>query len=121
MNKNKIMRKIFCRFKTVLAVLVCLSVVSAKSQESNSTDYSYLYADLPFEMPLFSKPVFPGNEVCIRGFGGVGDGTRLNTRAIADAMEWLSQKGGGRLVGPAGVWFTGPIVFRSHINLHLED
>lgn len=115
------MRKIFCRFKTVLAVLVCLSVVSAKSQESNSTDYSYLYADLPFDMPLLSQPVFPNNEVCITDFGGIGDGTTLNTEAFAEAMDALSQKGGGRLVVPAGVWFTGPIVFKSNINMHLED
>src|SRR5690606_37904850 len=115
------MRKIFCRLKTMLVALVCLGCLSVQGQESGSTDYGYLYADLPFEMPLLSKPVFPDNEVSIRDFGGVGDGTTLNTKAFADAMESLSQKGGGRLVVPAGVWFTGPIVFRSHINLHLED
>jgi polygalacturonase len=32
----------------------------------------------------------------------------------------MSEKGGGTLVVPFGVWFTGPIVFRSNINLHLE-
>ncbi|MCC2598982.1 glycoside hydrolase family 28 protein [Sphingobacterium sp. FBM7-1] len=115
------MRKMFCRLKTMLVALVCFGSLSVQSQDSRPTDYGYLYADLPFEMPLLSKPVFPDNEVSIRDFGGVGDGTTLNTKAFADAMESLSQKGGGRLVVPAGVWFTGPIVFRSHINLHLED
>lgn len=110
-----------CRFKAVLTVLVCLSVLGAKSQEVKSTDYSYLYADLPFDMPVLSQPTFPNNEVSITDFGGIGDGTTLNTEAFANAMEALSQKGGGRLRVPAGVWFTGPIVFRSNINLHLED
>jgi len=50
----------------------------------------------------------------------VGDGIKLNTNAFAKAMEVLSNKGGGTLIVPKGIWFTGPIVFRSNINLHLE-
>ncbi|WP_370520850.1 glycoside hydrolase family 28 protein [Bacteroides sp. 214] len=44
----------------------------------------------------------------------------LNTEAFEKAFAALSEQGGGRLVVPAGVWFTGPIVFRSNINMHLE-
>ena len=32
-----------------------------------------------------------------------------------------AQKGGGKLIVPQGVWFTGPIVLKSNINLHLEN
>lgn len=85
------------------------------------TDYTYLYKDLPFDMPRLSKPVFPKDTVCITSYGGVGDGTVLNTEAFRQAMEALSAKGGGTLLVPAGIWFTGPIEFRSHINLHLQN
>jgi polygalacturonase len=44
----------------------------------------------------------------------------MNTVAFGNAMEALSKKGGGQLTVPAGVWFTGPIVLLSNINLHLE-
>jgi polygalacturonase len=71
-------------------------------------------------MPQVQRPVFPGNTVLITDCGGVGDGIALNTNAFATAMDKLSQKGGGTLIVPAGVWFTGPIVFKSNINLHLE-
>jgi polygalacturonase len=50
----------------------------------------------------------------------VGDGTRLNTDAFAKAIAALSEKGGGALVVPPGLWRTGPIRLRSNINLHLE-
>lgn len=115
------MRKMFWRLKTMLVALVCLGCLSVQGQESGATDYSYLYDDLPFDMPILSPPTFPNNEMLITDFGGVGDGTTLNTEAFADAIEALSEKGGGRLRVPAGVWLTGPIIFKSNINLHLED
>ncbi|MDR0866186.1 MAG: glycoside hydrolase family 28 protein, partial [Candidatus Symbiothrix sp.] len=82
--------------------------------------YKSLYNDLPFDMPQIQKPVFPANEINILQQGGVGDGVTLNTQAFADAMQALSEKGGGTLHIPSGIWYTGPIVFRSNINLHLE-
>ena len=30
------------------------------------------------------------------------------------------QEGGGKLIVPQGVWFTGPITLKSNINLHIE-
>ncbi|MDR0824834.1 MAG: glycoside hydrolase family 28 protein [Prevotella sp.] len=82
--------------------------------------YEYLYNDLPFSMSYIEHPVFPDNHVSLADFGGVPDGITLNTEAFASAMEALSQKGGGVLHVPKGIWYTGPIVFRSNINLHLE-
>jgi len=82
--------------------------------------YKYLYEDLAFEMPRIEIPVFPKYRVTLLDFGGVPDGITLNTNAFEKAMQDLSQKGGGTLVVPKGIWFTGPIVFRSNINLHLE-
>ena len=83
--------------------------------------YEYLYSNLPFDMPRVAIPVFPDNQVSITDFGGIGDGVTLNTEAFAKAMDVLSNKGGGTLNIPFGVWFTGPIVFKSNINLHLEE
>ena len=105
----------------LLIVLLFLGFISCTSEKQEAKDYSYLYEDLPFEMPLLHQPTFPDNVVSITDFGGVGDGTTLNTDAFAQAMDALAEKGGGKLLVPSGVWFTGPIVFQSNINLHLED
>jgi polygalacturonase len=86
----------------------------------NEYSYNYLYETLPFDMPKIQKPEFPENQIDITQYGGVGDGVTLNTQAFAGAMESLSGKGGGTLTVPSGVWYTGPIVFKSNINLHLE-
>lgn len=82
--------------------------------------YNYLYKGLPFEMPVLDRSTFPANNVSIADYGGVPDGATLNTEAFAKAIQALSQKGGGTLIVPSGIWYTGPIVFQSNINLHLE-
>jgi len=82
--------------------------------------YKKYTKNLPFDMPTVIPPVFPNNDVNIKDFGGIEDGKTLNTEAFAKAIQALSDMGGGRLIVPAGVWFTGPIVLKSNINLHLE-
>ncbi|MDR1810210.1 MAG: glycoside hydrolase family 28 protein [Prevotella sp.] len=108
--------------KRLISPVLVLSVLfsCAQKQSNGSYPYDYLYASLPFDMPKIQRPQFPENSVNILSYGGVGDGVTLNTQAFEDAMNVLSEKGGGTLTVPSGVWFTGPIVFRSNINLHLE-
>ena len=72
-------------------------------------------------MPKLQKPTFPANRLSITDCGGVGDGITLNTEAFNKAMKTLSKKGGGTLIVPFGVWYTGPIVFQSNVNLYLEE
>ena len=82
--------------------------------------YKRYTQNLPFAMPEVSAPKFPDRQVNLKDFGAVGDGITLNTEAFAKAIDQLSSQGGGRLLVPAGVWFTGPIELMSNINLHLE-
>ena len=86
------------------------------------TDYEFrhLYEDLPFEMAKVQRPDIPVRQVNIEDFGGVGDGVFLNTEAFAEAIDVLSQAGGGRLVVPTGVWLTGPITLKDNIDLHIR-
>lgn len=82
--------------------------------------YSQYYKNIPINIREVSRPVFRNQQVVLTDFGGVGDGITLNTTAFARAIDALSAKGGGMLVVPAGVWFTGPVVLKSNINLHLN-
>lgn len=83
-------------------------------------EFDTLYADVPFETEPVVRPLFPDYSVVITDFGAVGDGITDNTVAINNAIEAVAQKGGGRVVIPAGVWFTGAIELKSNINLHAE-
>lgn len=99
------------------AAFMCLSHLAVNGQ---STDYSAFYRNLPINLKPVTAPVIPAYEVKITDFGGVNDGLTLNTDAFAKAMAHLSAKGGGRLVVPEGIWYTGPICFESNVELHLD-
>jgi len=115
--KNYIIKKIIMIKK--ITVLITAVVISIGIVFPNGR-YEYLYKNLPFKMPALQYPEFPDNQVSIADFGGKPDGVTLNTDAFAKAMDALSKKGGGTLHVPSGIWYTGPIVFKSNINLHLE-
>lgn len=105
-----------------LLLLAILFMACSKSNiPGNSTyKYEYLYENLPFDMPRVQVPVFRKDSVNLLDVGGNPDGITLNTEAFAHAMQELSGRGGGTLVVPKGIWFTGPIVFASNIEMHLE-
>ena len=93
-------------------------IMSINLKEENP--YKKYTENLPFSMPEISAPTFQDLTLNILDFGAIGDGKTLCTKAFKSAIEALSKEGGGRLLVPAGVWFTGPIVLKSNINLHLE-
>ena len=73
----------------------------------------------PFDMPQLTRPVFP-------------DYTRALTKRelkkaplasvpIQRAIDETSNRGGGTVVVPAGIWNTGRIILKNNVNLHLAD
>ncbi|KAA5827990.1 glycoside hydrolase family 28 protein [Algibacter amylolyticus] len=109
-----------------LALIFCLSlwVFSCKQSEikdikqSNDID---IYKGVEFDMPKVKTTSFPNYEVSITDFGAQSGGLVKNTEAFAKAINDVNAKGGGKVVVPRGIWLTGPITFKSNINLHLED
>lgn len=108
------------RIMTISAVIAAIVLASVSFTSCDTYEYAYLYEDLPFEMPHVQRPEIPAHEVNICDFGGVGDGVTLNSNAFADAIEALTEAGGGHLVVPAGIWLTGPITLKDNIDLHIR-
>ncbi|MCI3926296.1 glycoside hydrolase family 28 protein [Paenibacillus sp. TRM 82003] len=63
-------------------------------------------------------PVIPDRVFDITDFGAVGDGIHDNSEAFEAALSACEEAGGGKIVIPAGIWFTGPIRLRSRTELH---
>ena len=72
----------------------------------------------PFALP--TGACIPDREVSVLDFGAVPGGKVKNTSAFREAIEYLHEKGGGRVNVPDGLWLTGPIHLKSGIELHLS-
>ena len=107
--------------KILFAALLLTGCASVShSVASGSSEYNIYYSNLPLELKAPDAPIIPANTVNLSDYGGVADGITLNTEAFRKAISALEKLGGGHLVVPPGVWLTGPIVLKDHIDLHLE-
>ncbi len=109
--------------KTIAAILLTFSLVlngCAQADNQHGASKIIHFEEIEFDMPSIHEPVIPNYEVNIEDFGAVSGGQVLNSKAFADAIEAVSQKGGGRVVIPAGIWLTGPIILKSNLELFTE-
>lgn len=109
----------FLRSTAVLLVIACCTGCQSIQSASGSIRYEEIAVKAPFAMPAIKVPIFPERDFGITEFGARPDGTTDNTAAIREAIAACSAAGGGRVVVPAGQWFTGPIHLKSNVNLHL--
>ena len=75
----------------------------------------------PFYMPAITVPTFAAKDFNIKKYGAKPGNVKATTKAFAKAMEACNKAGGGRVVVPEGEWLTGPIHFRSNVNLYLSE
>jgi len=101
--------------QVVFIVAVFLALLDAVGCHAN-----VIKIDAPFDMPALTVPVFADRTFDIRHYNAVGDGQTMNTKAFADAIDVCSKAGGGTVIVPAGKWLTGPIHFKSNVNLHIS-
>lgn len=70
--------------------------------------------------PVIQQVSFPKDTLRITDFGAKGDGQYMNTEAINKTITTVSEKGGGVVLVPGGLWLTGPIEMKSNVNLHVQ-
>ncbi|RNL95253.1 glycoside hydrolase family 28 protein [Sinomicrobium pectinilyticum] len=88
------------------------------AQSAGDTD---IYSGIEFKMSEVKEPRFPDYKVSIEFFGAESGGVVKNTRAFTNAIGHVSEKGGGTVVIPRGMWLTGPITLKSNVELHAEE
>ena len=107
------------RSKTLLSIFVAsLMAYTTSAQKMNVQP---IHVEAPFPMDSVYLCTFPNKEFPITKYGAEKGNNHLNTQAFAKAIEACHRAGGGRVVVPAGEWFTGPIHLKSHVNLFLEE
>ena len=121
----KRLKKLVPDLKLLIAGAFLLAMISfmlpngLASDNDKKSDSDAIKA--PFDMPEIAAPQFPDYSVSITNFGAVGDGHTMNTVAFANAIAACAKSGGGRVIVPAGLWLTGPVILKSNIDLHVDQ
>ena len=104
--------------KTLLGAALALAAVSCGAPSSSDDPW----AESGRILASMSQVHFPDRSVSITDFGAVpGDSLQLATEAINNAILAVNQAGGGTVIVPDGIFWTGPVTLKSNVNLHLED
>ena len=102
---------------TVLIGLLAITSCSPKNESKTESAWNKLDSLLA----RIQAPQFPDKDFVITDFGAVGNGKANCSEAFKKAIEECNKSGGGRVVVPAGTFYTGPIYLKSNVNLHLEE
>lgn len=76
-----------------------------------------------FTLLLFTLSLYTNasaTDVNVKDYGATGNGTTLDSKAIQKAIDACAQKGGGKVIFPAGKYLSGTIVIKDNITLLLQ-
>jgi len=106
----------------LLAGLAFLTACSSSSpyQLLTQSDCNQLTSLAEFDMPSIQLPSIPRRTLSVLDRGADPTGQTLSTEAIQSCIDELAAKGGGTVLFPAGIYYTGPIVLRSNIRLFTD-
>ncbi|HTN38921.1 MAG TPA: glycoside hydrolase family 28 protein [Arachidicoccus sp.] len=100
--------------KSFFVVLTFLITLIGNPSLGQQSKYSWE------NLPVIERPIFKKDTFNIVDFGAKDDGLVLNTGSINQAISACSEKGGGVVLIPPGIWETGPIVLKSNVDLHIS-
>lgn len=82
--------------------------------------YTYVRSLSIFTLAILFAQELSAKNVVVTDFGAVPDSTTLNTEAIQKAIDTCAETGGGIVTVPPGIFLTGAINLRSHVELSLN-
>ena len=105
-----------------LLLLIPLRGQNVNTQASSLTPEEAWKTLYPAIESRIVPPTFRNVDYAITDFGAkANDSTFLNTIPITEAINKCNAEGGGRVIVPAGIWYTGPLTLKSNVNLHLQE
>jgi polygalacturonase len=108
-------------FAASILLVAMTGCVGSRSSTCTASTENSGWAQVPQILARIKAPAFPARDFDITQYGAVADGATDCTAAFSSAISACNAAGGGRVVVPAGIFLTGPIHLKSHVNLHLRD
>jgi polygalacturonase len=104
--------------RLTLLILILISGPLVRGTPAGQTPIAW--AQVPAILARIQPPKFPHREFPITKYGAAAGGVTDCTEAFRKAIDDCNSAGGGEVVVPGGIWFTGPIHLKSNVDLCLE-
>ncbi|MCB8995348.1 MAG: glycoside hydrolase family 28 protein [Bacteroidales bacterium] len=102
---------------TSVAIIILVSLGAARMLRVNKPNYWKQAEEI---LKDIHEPEFGTRVFNISDYGAKNDSS-LSTNAIHKAIAACVQSGGGTVLVPDGIFYTGAIHLESNVNLHLSD
>lgn len=102
--------------KRTLVLLLLTFASLASGQKEN-----YTWDNLNELLNKIHAPAFKEAKYNITDYGAVANSGAPATKAIQKAIDSCNKNGGGIVVVPPGIFYTGPLRLKSNVNLHLSE
>jgi polygalacturonase len=111
---NKSLKYSFSLLLVFLFVSCASKAPKLKSLTNSWDNLNEIFEDV-------KEPAFPNKTFNVLDYGAVSDGVFNNSEVFNNIIKTCSEKGGGVVLIPKGVYYTGPINLESNVNLHLSE
>jgi polygalacturonase len=103
--------------RPIITLLLLFTGISAMAQHHQKPMTAVDSILKNISIPKFKKAVYD-----ITAYGAIADGQTDIKTALDKAIGLCSVSGGGEVLIPKGKFYiAGPVVLKSHVNLHFED
>ncbi|MEL6944811.1 MAG: glycoside hydrolase family 28 protein [Bacteroidota bacterium] len=121
MYKSHLMmnKKIYIYLFVICQFLACNP--SDENSNTSETSTSDIWEQAKQIEEAIIVPNFQDKDFNILDYSAVEGENRKNTVAFAEAIRACHEAGGGRVLVPKGIFYTGPIHLLDNVNLHLEE
>lgn len=107
--------------RSVLYAGLSAPLLTGNAHAASGLNQKRLSVSAPFDMPSLRVPDFSrARRFPITDFGASPDDQTATSTAIAKAIDAAHRAGSGNVIVPEGIWPTGKIHLKSHVNLHLS-
>lgn len=105
--------------RLIFAIVVLLFISSGNAVEAKKTVDPW--KEVNKVLKKIKEPKFKNKDYVITDFGAREGVEDYKVNAVNKAIDFCHSKGGGRVVVPKGIFYTGPVTLKSNVNLHLAE
>ncbi len=102
-----------------LAMTTSAAILASGRRAFAEPSQAAAWDQIPKILARIKAPVFAKRDFDITKYGAV-DGAPDSSDAIVKAIDACNRAGGGRVVVPAGVFYTGAVHLKSNVNLYVS-